>query len=89
MTVKTQKLRLAAHLVGIEGDRDELTFKVSAHRKTKSGVWCSYELELMCCRFAVTKLLREFKAMHVRDRARINEEFARITRELSELSSDG
>lgn len=86
MTVK-HRLPLHANLEAVTGDRDELVFLVRGSRKTKSGVWHEYELELTTCRGAVTRLLREIKSMHVRDRARIAHELDRITRELRELTS--
>ncbi len=87
MTRRDIKLKLNAHLDGVDGCGDELTFKVRGHRTTKGGTTEFYELTLCVCRYSVLHLQRALRDMHKRDRARLENEQRRIEREITELKN--
>lgn len=89
MSERTIKRSLnASALVEVTGCGDGLTFKVNAWRKTKGGAHERYLLEISVCRGSVTQLLGELRKMHVRDRAFIQRQQARIDREVRELTQE-
>lgn len=82
------RLKLECSLEKLEGCGDELTFRVSAHRKMRSGDYDFYELQLKACRYSVTSLLQQLRAMHVRDRERLAREESRIKGEVRALTEE-
>lgn len=83
---RTKKLALETFDdVTIDGCGEALVFKLIACRTTKAGTFERYELQLKACRYSVRKLAQQIADMQERDRARIAEETARLSRELAPL----
>jgi hypothetical protein len=88
VSIRTRRLRLDCDLDTIEGNGEQLVFKVKGGRLTKNGTHERYELELSACRYSVRQLLAQIRKMHLRDRERITWEFQRIDREIAELTKE-
>lgn len=88
MSDRPKKLRLYVSLDDIEGEGEELTFKLRGHRTLKSGRIERFELDLLSCRYGVLQILDRLSKMHQRDRERIEVERRRIDREVKRLTEE-
>lgn len=75
----------AFSLIGMDGCGESLTITFKADRTTKAGTHEIHEIKLKMCRWTVGELLKQLKAMHARDRERINRELTRISNEQNAL----
>ncbi|MGH8327493.1 MAG: hypothetical protein ACRET2_12085 [Steroidobacteraceae bacterium] len=88
MSERPTKLFLYANVEEIAGSGDDVLVKISGHRTLRSGRIEHYEITLRPGRYGVTRILREVRKMHLRDRGRIEQETARIGREVAELTKE-
>lgn len=86
MTDTRKKLALICGTnIDIVGEGSELKVTLTAHRKKKSGSYDFYAIELDVDRYAVKRLAQQIATMHVRDRKRLENELARIEREVEAI----
>lgn len=88
MNPREIKLTLTCSLTDVGGDANELVFRLKGSRRNKANNYEFYELNLIACRHSVLELQREFRKMHIRDRARLAMEQKRIEREVIELTRE-
>jgi hypothetical protein len=76
------KLRMSAYgSVELTGEGDDIKLRFSASRKTRTGQYVGYDVQLELGRFQIQKLLRQVATMHRRDRRRLERELSRIDSE--------
>jgi hypothetical protein len=80
-----KQLTVDAWDVELHGCGNNLEFQCTAVQQTKTGKQHRTKLRIKVCRDAIKQLAQQIAAMQERDRARIAEETARLSREIAPL----
>ena len=88
---KTDQRKLEADLqtsITLVGAGESISMEFSAWRTKESGNYERTAVKVKISRWAISRLIDELRKLHIRDRARLASEQARIEREVARLTQE-